>query len=404
MYVPAPQSFDDWARSSGADSGSYGIGDLAPGARLAPEGGFPVLDALKLGRLGFQALAPETYSSLTSWLPSWQSLGLPTLGEIGTSLGLEGIFGAAPVMEGGGVAAGSGLTGAAGAGASMGALGGAMTAAGYAAPMLAFAKIMAAINQNTDHPITLGSGYTSLEDGFYGGQGPRVGEAKGLADLYRGDGGWYAGGDPSMVEDLDTAFGSMSWKKNIPAYSVGGAAYRTPDLAANSGRQIARGQMGLPVTLEDLPDMFRGSPDFSLLSQYQGNASLPVWDAPRQMPSDWDQWQERAQNSSYSGQSNTEANAWAPEIIQSYAQSLGPRGEEWFRTGLTYGDLYSYTGQNSPDWELNEYDLTGAQDDTLSRVAAANGIEGTPPLNVFEYAMGPGRVFNPGRTNLRSGE
>jgi len=402
MYVPAPQSFDDWARSSGADSGSYGIGDLAAGGRLAPEGGFPVLDALKLGRLGFQALAPETYSSLTSWLPSWQSLGLPTLGEIGTSLGLEGIFGAAPVMEGGGVAAGSGLTGAAGAGASMGALGGAMTAAGYAAPMLAFAKITSAINQNTDHPITLGSGYTSLQDGFYGGQGPKVGEAKGLADLYRGDGGWYAGGDPSMVDDLDTSYGSMSWKKNIPAWSVGGAPYRTPTLAANSGRSIARGQMGLPVTLEDLPNSFTPGTDPGLMARYQGTQSLPVWDAPQAMPTDWDTWQDRAQNSSYSGQSNTEAGAWAPEIIQGYVGGMAPRAQEWFRTGLTTGDLYAYTGPNSPDWELNEYDLTGAQDDTLSRVAAANEVN-APPFDPFTYAMGPGRVFNPARTNLRSG-
>ena len=376
MYVPAPQSFEDWARSSGAEAGQpAGIGSLAPGARLAPEGGFPVLDALKLGRLGFQALAPETYSSLTSWLPSWQSLGLPTMGEIGTSLGLEGIFGAAPVMEGGGVAAGSGLTGAAGAGASMGALGGAMTAAGYAAPMLAFAKIMSAINQNTDHPITLGSGYTSLQDGFYGGSGPRVDEAKGLADLYRGDGGWYAGGDPSAVDDLDTAFGSMSWKKNVPASSVGGAAYRTPELAANSGRQIARGQMGLPVTLEDLPDMFRGSPDFSLLSQYQGNASLPVWDAPRQMPSDWDQWQDRAQNSSYSGQSNTEAGAWAPETIAAYAGSQTPRGRQFFDTGLTVGQMYQAAGPGSPDWSAEVADLAevpGEMERFRSRPSLAN--------------------------------
>jgi len=404
MYVPEQQSLSDFLASSGAESGAYGIGSLAPGARLAPEGGFPVLDALKLGKFGFQALAPETYSSLTSWIPSLGDLGLPTMGEIGTSLGLEGIFGAAPVMEGGGVAAGSGLAGAAGAG-SMGALGGAMAAAGYAAPMLIFAKLMTALNQNTDHPITLGSGYTSLEDGFYGGNGPKVGEARGLSDLYRGDGGWYAGGDPSMVDDLDTSFGSMSWKKHIPAWSVGGAPYRSPELAVNSGRQIARGQMGLPVTLEDLPNSFNPSTDPGLLAKYQGNQSLPVWDAPQAMPTDWDQWQERAQNSSYSGQSNTEANAWAPEIIQGFVGGLAPRAQDWFRTGLTTGQMYAGAGENSPDWgQINEYDLSTAQDDTLSRVAAANGIEGTAPFNVFEYGFGPGRVFNPARTNLRSGE
>ena len=371
MYVPAQQSLSEWLQQSGAEAGQpAGIGSLAP-ARPSSAGGFPMGDALKLGKAAFQFAAPETYKAMTSWIPS--------MSDIGGALGFEGF-------------------GATGLGS---ALGGATTAMGYAAPMLAFAKIMSAINQNTDHPTTLGAGYTSLQDGFYGGQGPRVGEAKGLSDLYRGDGGWYAGGDPSMVEDLDTAFGSMSWKKNIPAYSVGGAAYRTPELAANSGRQIARGQMGLPVTLEDLPDMFGTNANHALLSQYLGNQSLPVWDAPRQMPTDWDTWQDRAQNSSYSGQSNTEANAWAPEIIQSYAQSLGPRGEQWFRTGLSYGDLYAYTGQNSPDWELNEY--LDAPDTTLERVAAANEID-APPFDPFTYAMGPGRVFNPARTNLRSGE
>ena len=374
MYVPAQQPLSEWLQSGGAESGQpAGIGSLAP-AGPSPAGGFPAGDLLKLGKFGFQQLAPETYKAVTGWIPS--------LSDIGASLGFEGF-------------------GATGLGS---AIGGAATAAGYAAPMLAFAKIMSAINQNTDHPITLGSGYTSLHDGFYGGQGPKVDEARGLSDLYRGDGGWYAGGDPSMVDDLDTSYGSMSWKKNIPAWSVGGAPYRTPTLAANSGRSIARGQMGLPVTLEDLPNSFTPGTDPGLLARYQGNQSLPVWDAPQALPSDWDTWQDRAQNSSYSGQSNTEAGAWAPEIIQGYVGGMAPRAQEWFRTGLTTGDLYAYTGPNSPDWELNEYDLTGAQDDTLSRVAAANGIEGTPPLNVFEYAMGPGRVFNPARTNLRSGE
>lgn len=374
MYVPEQQSLSDFLASSGAESGAYGIGSLAP-ARPSSEGGFPVGDALKLGKFGFQTLAPETYKSLTGWMPS--------MGDIFSGLGLEGI-------------------GSSGIGA---AAGGAMTAAGYAGPMLAFAKIMSALNQNTDHPMTLGSGYTSLEDGFYGGNGPRVAEARGLSDLYRGDGGWYAGGDPSKVDDLDTSFGSMSWKKNIPAWSVGGAPYRSPELAVNSGRQIARGQMGLPVTLEDLPNSFNPSTDPGLLAKYQGNQSLPVWDAPQAMPTDWDQWQDRAQNSSYSGQSNTEANAWAPEIIQGFVGGLAPRAQEWFRTGLTTGQMYAGAGENSPDWgQINEYDLSTAQDDTLSRVAAANGIEGTAPLDVFSYAMGPGRVFNPARTNLRSGE
>ena len=141
-----------------------------------------------------------------------------------------------------------------------------------------------------------------------------------------------------------------------------------------------------------------------VLAKYQGNQSLPVWDAPQAMPTDWDQWQDRAQNSSYSGQSNTEANAWAPEIIQGFVGQQTPRGQDWFRTGLTTGDLFAYTGENSPDWgQINEYDLSTAQDDTLSRVAAANEVN-APPFDPFTYGMGAGRVFNPARTNLRSGE
>ena len=46
----------------------------------------------------------------------------------------------------------------------------------------------------------------------------------------------------------------MSNKKSVPYYSVGGALYQTPELATNSGRQIARGMMGLSVPYEDLPN------------------------------------------------------------------------------------------------------------------------------------------------------
>ena len=326
-----------------------------------PEAPLPVRDIGKLTNFGVQTLFPETYRAATSWIPS--------MGDIFSGLGLEGI----------------GSTGL-GAAAS-----GAMTAAGYAGPMLAFAKIMSAINQNTDHPITLGGGYTSLADGFYGGVGPEAGRAKALADLYLGDRGWYEGGDPSKVSDLDTAIGSMSWKKSIPAFSVGGAPYRTPELAVNSGRQIARGQMGLPVTLEDLPDMFRSSPGLTLLAQYQGNQSLPVWDADMALPTDWDMWQERAQNSGYSNQSNTEAgSAWAPETIQAYVSGLTPRAQEWFRTGLTTGDLYAYTGENSPDYgAINDYAGEGAGSKTGPKTMPAPVV----PFDPLRYGMGPGRDF-----------
>lgn len=328
-------------------------------ARPSPQ--IPVNDIGKLTKLGVQTLFPETYQAATNWIPS--------MGDIFSGLGLEGF-------------------GSTGLGS---ALGGASMAMGYAAPMLAFAKIMSAINQNTDHPITLGGGYTSLEDGFYGGVGPEAGRAKSLADLYLGDRSWYEGGDSSKVSDLDTAIGSMSWKKSIPAFTVGGAAYRTPELAANSGRQIARGQMGLPVTLEDLPDTFRSNPaGLTMLADYMRNQSLPVWDAPEQMPSDWDVWQDRAQNSGYSNQSNTEAgSAFAPETIQAYVSGLTPRAQDWFRTGLTYNDLYAYTGEQSPDWELNDYSGEGAVSKTGPKTMPAPVV----PFDPLRYGAGPGRDF-----------
>lgn len=324
------------------------------------EGPVPISDVAKLGKVGAQYLFPETYRSLTGWIPS--------MSDILSGIGLEGI-------------------GSTGLGAAAGGL---MTAGMYAGPMMAFAKIMSAINQNTDHPITLGSGYTSLQDGFYGGQGPEVARAKALSDLFLGDRSWYEGGDPSRASDLDTSIGSMSWKKSIPAYSVGGAPYRTPELAVNSGRQISRGQMGLPVTLEALPDMFRSSPGLALLAQYQGNQSLPVWDADMAVPTDWDTWQERAQNSGYSNQSNSEAgSAWAPETIQSFVSGLTPRAQEWFRTGLTTGDLYAYTGENSPDYgSIDDYVGSGG-----GGVAVGPSPVETAPFNPLTYGSGPGRRF-----------
>lgn len=328
-------------------------------ARPSPQ--IPVNDIGKLTKLGVQTLFPETYNAATSWIPS--------MGDIFSGLGLEGF-------------------GSTGLGAAAGGL---MTAAGHAGPMLAFAKIMKAINQNTDHPITLGGGYTSLDDGFYGGVGPEVGRAKALSDLYLGDRGWYAGGDPSMASDLDTAIGSMSWKKSIPAFTVGGPAYRTPELAVNSGRQIARGQMGLPVTLEDLPDAFRSNPGLGALAQMLNDQSLPAWDADMPMPSDWDMWQERAQNSGYSNQSNTEAgSAFAPETIQAYVSGLTPRAQDIFRTGLTYNDLYAYTGENSPDYgAINDYAGEGAGAKTGPKTMPAPVV----PFDPLRYGAGPGRDF-----------
>lgn len=299
-----------------------------------PGQGIGIDDLFSAGKGLFKSFAPQAYADATSWMPSFS--------EIGTNLGLDGLFGA-----GGEVAGGAG-----------GALGGAAAAFAPAAAFLAWAKIMSAINQNTDHPITTGYGYTSLEDGFYGGGGPKVGEAQGLSNQFLGDRSWYEGGDPSMAEDLDTSVGSMSWKKSIPAFTVGGAPYSDPRLAVSSGRQINRGQMGLPVAYETLPNGMSHGADPGLMADMQSRNALPVFDAPQSLPTDWDEWQERAQNSSYSNPSNTEAGAWAPETIQAYVGSQTPRGQEWFNTGLNTGQMYTHTGEGSPDWGAPLTDLS----------------------------------------------
>lgn len=335
-------------------------------------------DLFSVGKGLFKSFAPQTYADATSWLPSWSDIGS----------GIEGLFG------GGGDAAmsfmdlpafgGGEIAGGAGAG---GVLGGAAAAFAPAAAFLAWAKIMSAINQNTDHPITLGSGYTSLEDGFYGGEGPRAGEAKGLADLYRGDGGWYAGGDPSMVDDdMRTAFGSMSWKKTIPFWSVGGVRYSTPTLAANSGRSIARQQMGLPVVEEPLPSARTSTYDplFAMI----GDRSLPVFDGGQQIdPNSWDQWQDWAHNSPYFPQNNTEATqAFAPETIMAHTSAMDPRTREWFDTGLYTGQMYAFTGPNSPDWELNEY-LTAEVADLAEVPGEMERFRSRPSLANYQFGV-----------------
>lgn len=326
-------------------------------ARPSPQ--IPVNDIGKLTKLGVQTLFPETYNAATSWIPS--------MGDIFSGLGLEGF-------------------GSTGLGS---ALGGASMAMGYAAPMLAFAKIMSAINQNTDHPIMLGGGLTSLADGFYGGVGPEVARAAALADIYRGDGSWYAGGDPAAADDMNTTFGSMSWKKSIPYWSVGGAPYETPTLAVNSGRQIARQQMGLPVVEEDLPTHVR---DQALMSDLLNRRALPVFDGGTQIDrNEWDTWVDRANNSQYGwdGTGNSEAyGAWAPETIAARAALMDPRTREWFDTRLTTGQMYAYTGENSPDWELNDY---------AGEAGSKTGPKTMPapvvPFDPLRYGAGPGRDF-----------
>lgn len=321
-------------------------------------------DLFSVGKAAFKALAPQTYADATSFIPSWS--------EIGSQLGLDGLFGGGgAALEGGGVAAGSGL----GAGAGgMGALGGAATALGYAAPALAVAMLLSKIGDTGDTSVSYGGGWGDLDDGYTPLGGPRPAEAAGLWDRYVADHGWYEGGNPSQVERLPVDVGSMSMRSAMPYFSVGGARYRTPELAISSGRQIARGQMGLPVEYEALPQGYGMAPD-PMLSRMQGGQSMPVWDAPQALPSDWDTWQDRAQNSSYSGQSNTEAGAWAPETIAAYAGSQTPRGRQFFDTGLTVGQMYQAAGPGSPDWSAEVADLAevpGEMERFRSRPSLAN--------------------------------
>lgn len=312
------------------------------------------LDVAKLAKLGVEHFAPETYASLTQWLPS--------LGEIGSSLGLEGLLGAAPVMEGGGVAAGSGLTAAGGAG--MGALGGLMTAGAYAAPAMIFAMLARALNQSGDRAVSYGAGYGDLESGQFLPMigGPKLQQAADLFSDFAG-GDWYQGGDASLVSDKPIDVGSMSNRSEIPYYSVGGVPYESPELAIASGRQIARGEMGMPVEYEDLPSA-RG-PGYDQLYGMLGDRSLPVYDAPQNLPSNWDTLQDQAQNSPYFQQSNTEASqAFGPGYIEAMTAGWAPRTRDWFDTGLTTNQMFAYTGaETSPDANpipKNESPMPGA--------------------------------------------
>lgn len=305
---------------------------------------------------GYLDIAPAASADVLGGSMGVDMLGAGGAAEAGVPVGLESLGGAEGFF--------AGTPFSATAGGVTGAIGGLTTALGYAAPMLVFAQLMKALNQSVDGPVTLGSGLTSLGEGFYNGSGPKAEEAANLGEAYRGDGGWYAGGDPSMVDDMNTAFGSRSQKKMIPYWSVGGAPYETPTLAVNSGRQIARQQMGLPVVEEDLSQYVIGNTlEHNLRyleNDPQNRRSLPVFDGAMQLPSDWDEWIDRANNSQYGwdGTGNSEAvAAWAPETIAAYRGNLDPRTQEWFDTRYTRNHMYGFTGQNSPDWELNDYSL-----------------------------------------------
>lgn len=284
------------------------------------------LDVAKLAKLGVEHFAPETYAAMTEWIPSWSS-----------------------ILGGGG---------------AQSALGGALTAGAYATPALVFALLGRALNQSGDRAVSYGAGYGDLENGQFLPMigGPKLQQAADLFSDFAG-GDWYQGGDASLVSDKPIDVGSMSNRSEIPYYSVGGVPYESPELAIASGRQIARGEMGMPVEYEDLPSA-RG-PGYDQLFGMLGDRSLPVYDAPQNLPDNWDVMQDRAQNSGYFQQSNTEASqAWAPEVIMGMTAGMAPRTRDWFDTGLTTNQMFAHTGaETSPDANpipKNESPMPGA--------------------------------------------
>lgn len=341
------------------DGGAIGLADILP-PNMAAGPDFSQL--LSAGKGLTKIFAPQTYAAATEWLPS---------------LSLDGIFGSgAAALEGGGVAAGSGLSAGAGA-ASMGALGGAAMAAGYAAPALAIAQFLKSINQSVDTSVLLGYGEGDDLGEFMPmyGRPDHVAAAGDLYDGFIGDRSWYEGGDPLEVGKMPASVGLMSLKRGTPYYSVGGVPYRNPELAISSGRQIARGMMDLPVEHEPLPQI--GAASDPRYAQYLRDASLPVYDAPALMPGDWDMWQDRQQGSPLSGQSNTEASqAWAPEPIEQRISEMPDRQQEWFRTALTTSQMFDRTSENSADYGAIVDDLSGVRGEVENLSPSGRSVAG----------------------------
>lgn len=357
-------------------------GDVVYGARSssAPDTGVPINNILSVGKGAFKYLAPETYADATSFIPSWS--------EIGSALGFETGGAAAGVgadaaalgfMDlpafGGGVAA----EGAAGLGAGIGgALGGAAAAFGPAAIAYAIFQLLASIPP-TDGPVSYGQGWGDLDGGYT----PVAGRQDVPADLYakwRGDGSWYEGGDPSLVDPLVLDFGSMSRDSDVPYRMIGGAPYRNDALAVSSGRQIARGQMGLPVDYEALP-VGRGYGMDASVAPVIRDQSAPVWDAPMAVPENWNLMQDRADLMIEGGGSNTEANVWSPQSIAEFRDPLPERGQQWFDTSLRTGQMYAATGPGSPDWNAV------VEFDDVADYPGDHGKPGTP-ASLANYQWG----------------
>lgn len=313
----------------------YGAGPGTP----AGSGNMPSVSNILGGAKNlFKLAAPETYGDLTS--------GIPSLSDVGSFLGFGG--GGAPEVAGAGfmdsAAFGGGALGAeAGAGIG-GALGGAAAAFAPAGIALLVAQLLASI-PNTDGSVSRGSGWADLEKGYTPAAGAQGTPGSLYAD-WVGDGDWIGDGDRSKVGPLSVDYGSMSRDKDLPYYGIGGAQYRTPELAVSSGRQIAQGRMGQPVTMEALPNAYNPVNGAQQLAGFQGNASMPVWDAPMEMPDDWDAMIGRRNQVGGIGEAANPVDAG----YDAWRAALPERAQGFADAGLTRNQMWAATGENSPDW------------------------------------------------------
>jgi hypothetical protein len=355
----------------------------------------PVNDVLKLGKAGVQYLFPETYQAATSWMPS--------VGDIAGSLGLEG-FGSTALGQ---------------------AAGGAMAAASYAAPAMALFKIISFLEQSQrDRSIELAAGDSqnlgdfNLQSTMRPEDGARL---QSLYDNFIGDRGWYAGGDPSKVGDLDSHYGIFSIQEERPYFDVGSrVAYEYPELAIASGRNLARTRMGLPVEYDDLSGyMTPGDP--RAIAAAQRDRSLPVYDGEIPLPANWDEVLSYAAQNYGSGEGQSGPHpGWGalingsggpmtrddggydiPSGIQAMpelAEYQNPRLQEWLNLGLNRDQIYAYTGQNSPDYDPG---LMGQADAAASpstpALAAIASLINPAPFDPLNYGAGPQRRFFPDR-------
>lgn len=329
----------------------------------------PIGPVSTLAKFGLQSVFPETYSAATSWIPS--------LSEIGSAVGLDGL-----------------------AGIGGGALGGAMAAMGPAGIAYAVAQLLAYLGQSSDRRVSYGSGMGSLENGFRQGEGR---SAQGLYDQFAGDRSWYGDADPSKVADLPIDFGSMSNKKSLPYYAIGGVPYQTSDLAVSSGRQIAGGQMGLPVNYEPLFNAYDPtSQSWSQgLGQMMVDKSLPVYDGPRNLPGQWDEMLDRRNRMGEHGEAQSSGDVG----LEAFMNGLDPRTRQWFDMGQNTSQLYAFTGPQMADAAMFDEDTSKA--DKSKRIADAAGIDlgSATPFDPLTYGFGPARNFFPERTKggLRAG-